>query len=323
MSEPTGHTVDGTPWEEPRGPHLPDRVVGVPPMAWLFIATAIVVTIADLPTLARMGSGPWFLGQGILGLVPPICSCLLGAVLFIRHPDAVQALPLLVLGAMLSAAVPVLRLGSTLVASILEGWSPSVDMSSPAIVGTSIYALFVSFVGFLSVLCLARGLQAVRRDGRGLDKALVRMLVVISVLIGATVAVGYLRLPIETVVNAFLLIGAVVTVIASLLASSYLVAVALAGRAGGERPAQGWGLVALSGVLSILLSAIIGSAGLVQTDAYQLIFTVIALVSVASAIALLAGFAMGTPMPAAPEPAPDAAATPDPPAATTPGSAGS
>ena len=133
MSEPTGHTVDGTPWEEPRGPHLPDRVVGVPPMAWLFIATAIVVTIADLPTLARMGSGPWFLGQGILGLVPPICSCLLGAVLFIRHPDAVQALPLLVLGAMLSAAVPVLRLGSTLVASILEGWSPSVDMSSTAL----------------------------------------------------------------------------------------------------------------------------------------------------------------------------------------------
>jgi len=41
------------------------------------------------------------------------------------------------------------------------------------------------------------------------------------------------------------------------------------------------------------------------------------------AIALLAGFAMGTPMPAAPEPAPDAAATPDQPAATTPGSEGS
>ena len=44
-TEPTGHTIDGTPWEEPRPPHLPDPVVHVarriPLAAWAFLAIAI------------------------------------------------------------------------------------------------------------------------------------------------------------------------------------------------------------------------------------------------------------------------------------------
>ena len=64
MTEPTGQTVDGTPWEEPRPPHLPDRVMRVHPIAWLFVALAVVVVVADLPTLRSMAVDPWFSGTG-------------------------------------------------------------------------------------------------------------------------------------------------------------------------------------------------------------------------------------------------------------------
>ncbi len=322
MTEPTGQTIDGTPWEEPRPPHLPDRVMRVHPIAWLFVALAVVVVVADLPTLRSMAVDAWFLGQALLGLVVPVAGCLLGAVLFWRHPDAIERLPLLVIGAVLSALVPVLRLGSSLVASILEGLGPTVDMDSPAMVGTSLYGQVVSIVAVVAVACVAQGLRRAAGADLRLDVRLVRLLVVISVLIEAAVALWYIRLPEGgTSPNAVTRVGAVVTGVASLLAWSYLAAVALAGRSAGERPARGWSLIALAGILAILESAILAAFGFIQTDAVQAVFLAIGLVAATSAVALLAGFAMGTPV--LPPLETDPVATPDPPAVMTPGSAGS
>ncbi len=322
MTEPTGQTIDGTPWEEPRPPHLPDRVMRAHPIAWLFVALAVVVVVADLPTLRSMAFDTWFLGQALLGLVVPVAGCLLGAVLFWRHADAIERLPLLVIGAVLSALVPVLRLGSSVVASFLEGLGPTVDMGSPAMVGTSVYVQLVSMVGVLALVCLAQGLRRAARVDLRLDARLVGLLVVISLLIEAIVALWYLRLPeVAMAPNTVTRVGAVVIGLATLLAWSYLVAVALAGRAAGERPARGWRLIALSGILAILSSAAIALFGFIQTDAVRELFLAIGLVSAASGVALLAGFAVGTPV--LPPLEADSAATPDPPAVTTPGSAGS
>jgi hypothetical protein len=57
VDEPTGHTIDGTPWEEPRGPHLPDRLTAIPLLCWPFIALAIVqlaVGVSDIRSLGEL-----------------------------------------------------------------------------------------------------------------------------------------------------------------------------------------------------------------------------------------------------------------------------
>ena len=46
--EPTGTTIDGTPWEEARPPHLPDTVTGLPVPTILFTLGAIVVGILTI-----------------------------------------------------------------------------------------------------------------------------------------------------------------------------------------------------------------------------------------------------------------------------------
>ena len=62
MTEPTGHTMDGTPWVEPRGPHLPDRLSAVGWLAWPFVILAGILAglawprIVDVRRLAGGGA---------------------------------------------------------------------------------------------------------------------------------------------------------------------------------------------------------------------------------------------------------------------------
>ncbi len=73
--EPSGATIDGTPWEEPRPPHLPDTVTstitGTPVPTFLFLLGALaigVLTVRSHPldtTVGPMGSscGSWACGS--------------------------------------------------------------------------------------------------------------------------------------------------------------------------------------------------------------------------------------------------------------------
>ena len=40
MTEPTGQTIEGEPWPEARGPHLPDRLTRIPLLVWPFVILA-------------------------------------------------------------------------------------------------------------------------------------------------------------------------------------------------------------------------------------------------------------------------------------------
>ena len=101
MVEPTGHTLDGTPWEEARPPHLPDRLTAISPwtVPFLLVAAWQLWTVwSQRPQTEPMPAEWW--GQ-LLGIVPSIAMALIGAALFLRHPDAWRSLRLVALGASL------------------------------------------------------------------------------------------------------------------------------------------------------------------------------------------------------------------------------
>ena len=111
--QPTGTTIDGTPWEEPRPPHLPDAVSGVSPWAIPFVVLAAIQVLAGwLEWKAQGDLGDPGYGVSIaLGIVPAACISLLGAALLIRHPDALRRLPMLVFGVVAARCHGVAALG--------------------------------------------------------------------------------------------------------------------------------------------------------------------------------------------------------------------
>ena len=103
--EPTGTTIDGTPWEEARPPHLPDTVTGLPVPTILFTLGAIgigILTIRDRPPRRgrRIPAAP---SSWVLSLSVPIVSFLIPAVFFLRHRDAWSAHRAMALGTTLFA----------------------------------------------------------------------------------------------------------------------------------------------------------------------------------------------------------------------------
>ena len=110
--QPTAETIDITPWEEPRPPHLPDAVTTVSPWVFLFVLLAVLQVIAGwLEWKAQGDLGDPTYGASIaLGVVQAACVSLLGAALFLRHPDAHRRLPMLVVGVVLLVATVLLPL---------------------------------------------------------------------------------------------------------------------------------------------------------------------------------------------------------------------
>lgn len=338
MSEPTGHTIDGTPWEEPRGPHLPDRLTAlmrrlatIPLPVWPFVALAVVTTAEQWTEPQTITDLAW----SVLGLIPSVSACLLGAAVFLRHPDALRTIPLVVAGVVLSALVPLLRMASPVVWSAIDGLAPvddvmlagsSLTVEVASFVGLSLYALFLSIVDVFAVLYLARGLDGARRSAAGVDRRLAWGLVAISILVTIAMATGYLGLSDEFGISNQPIVTAWLGVnLASMLAVSYLMLVAWTARSGGDRPSTGWALAAVSTALSIVGAASIAAFGLFRSDAYGPVLTTLGVLAPVSSLCMLAAFGLG--LPATDETEPDevapAARPPDPPATTPPGSPGS
>ena len=269
MNEPVGRTIDGVPWEEQRGPHLPDRLTSLPgrlpAVSWAFVILAVangVALAADrrlvYPPDPALDSGIFVrtIVATISGLVPPVANVLFGAAVFACRPSAWSTLRSVAIGVVLLAAGQTMQTAGMWIRGLFD------DPSGAAMTAYSLLVAALLAMGFIWV---ARGLRVARlRSDRGGSPRRGRATVVVLVLLVAwTVAVGLLALArygseqpdVNLWYNAVLLAASWLT----LASVGYLAIVVSAGAAAGERPAGAWRL-ATTGAWSIVAASTISSS---------------------------------------------------------------
>jgi hypothetical protein len=329
MTEPTGQTIEGEPWAEARGPHLPDRLTRIPLLVWPFVILAVIqvagIWVANSIALA---TDPFYLLQAAFWSIADVTASLLGAALFLRHRDAVRTLPLVVIGVTLLAAEQVVQLLRVPLAPMLEAIMPVADdftSSGPMLVST-FYFWGAAILGIAGLLYLARGLDEARRFDAPGGRALAAGLVAICILITVIGLVGNLRLPEGTIFGGPVVLALTTALgLASLLATSYLLVVAVRGWRAGEEPSLGWGLVAISGSATLIVFTVLAVASLLEIQDFGLLSPMFSTARAIAGVALLAAFLLALPSTDAVawDEEDDADPTLDPPVATPPGSAGS
>ncbi len=336
MTEPTGRTIEGEPWPEARGPHLPDRLTRIPLLVWPFVILAVIqvagIWVANSTAFA---TDPFYLVQAAFWSIADVTASLLGAALFLRHRDAIRTLPLVVVGVTLLAAEQVVQLLRAPLAPMLEAIMPvaadDFTSSGPVLVST-FYFWGAAILGIFGLVYLARGLDDARRFEAPRTRVLATGLVVVAVVITVLGVVGNLRLPEGSILGGpWLLAFNTALGLASLLATSYLVVVAFRGWRADEEPSLGWVLVALSGSVTLVVFLVLAVASVLEIQDFGLLSPMYSTARAIAGVALLAAFLLGLPSTDAVawddeddvDEVTDLDPTLDPPAVTTPGSAGS
>jgi heme A synthase len=326
-AEPRGHTIDGTPWEEPRPPHLPDRLTSISPWVLPFLVVAVTqlwVLWINQPLSTNQGSAvEYWLGTRYQ--FAEIAGALIGLALFLRHPDARRTLPQVAWGALLLLLAQVMGLlEQTLDPVFVALAPPSEDLYffSPL---REAYSIFTSLVALFGIAFIASGLSAARRyESTGPGRTLVAALVILAVV---SAAGSMLWLPAEFDVSPALvgtIIGTLVARFLRTLAFSYLVVITAVGWLAQEEPRSAWRLAAVGAGLLLFSVSMAPFIGLLPLSPEGLLAAISPIQEgvFVGWVLLVAAFALGLPSTA---PIPDdetATATPDRPAATTPGSAG-
>jgi hypothetical protein len=271
MDEPVGRTIDGTPWEEPRGPHLPDPLTrgaaGIPPISWLFIALAVVAGIWRVVRWGFDAALPIDILTTVLGIVPEVAPFLFGAALFVRHRDAWSTHRTLVSGIVLLCLVELVAAIPTLAGGlVLETDGETGGMT----VRLALSSLAPGVLTLIGLVGLGRGLSHARTQGVAtLPRAW--MVVILTAGIVLTIGSAYVSsfylsssaLALDGLTLAYLVVSTVVG-IAVVWAWAYMAAVTMGGRLGGDRPIGAWRFAAI-GPLAIL------AAYAVQLGGYSLI----------------------------------------------------
>lgn len=267
QSEPTGTTIDGAAWEEPRPPHLPDRLTSVTPWVLPFLVVAayqVWLLWAGQPTATDLSHvvDYWFYARYEFG---GIAASLLGLALFLRHPDANSTLPQIASGAFLLLFAQVLtRLEPLLPPLFMTAMPPTDDASFISPLAQALF-LAISFLWVLGLAFLGRGLTAARRhEGIGPLRGLAIALAVVAVVSSGLSVVGYTAVDyVPSDGQVLWIVGAWLVNLCGGLASAYLFVVCLKGWLGKERPPVGWGLAALGAgfiVVDRLLLPFVGLA---------------------------------------------------------------
>ena len=252
MTEPIATRPDASTWEEPRGPHLPDVLTRVPLLVWPFVAlsvaTAWALTQQDgLNGLTAVETARWAISEA-----PSVLAPLVGAALFLRHRDALRALPMLAFGAVLLAVGAVLELVDPWLTEVLREIAPP---AADALVVEAPLALWYGvlrpLVPVFAVLYLARGLASARRFD---DVGSSRWLVVPAGLAIAGIVV-YHAWSFATLAGSdqseyvAVSVAAAAIGVGEILAWLHLASTALGGRRAGEDPARGWSFGAAGGLV--------------------------------------------------------------------------
>jgi hypothetical protein len=248
-------SASATPWEEARGPHLPDAFARIPPLAWVFIVLS-VARLWVLVDTARLGPDPdpSAVGGVVANAIGSLAVLLTPAALFIRQPAAVQRAPLLAFGLIAMA-----------IADVMQAMSPGIQPFFDAVTGgselTLVAPLFLAYVGGAALVALigligvGLGLDRARRQPsrRGVVSTVVVLLVAIILLISRVAEASFL-LPSSSDSMPVTVYNLVATGIAigTILAWAYLVIVTVSGASAGESPALGWRLGVLGGVLGFV-----------------------------------------------------------------------
>jgi hypothetical protein len=324
MDEPVGHTIDGTPWEEPRGPHLPDRLTRIPRKlprgSWAFVilaaATGLLLAFdRPLPlwpdTDADIGPYVRYVLDLILWVIPPIATILFGAALFVRHRRAWTTHGALALGLVMLAVAEAMQAASDRVAGLFWIVTPPADDVTFLTPGLTAYTLLTMVLIAVGTVYFARGVRAARRrpelEGRSrwaVTIALVATLLTVSVAVGGLVTMW--RAASEDSGDGYLAYNAAILFVnwLTFAAQAYLAVVLWAGMASGEEPAGAWRLGTV-GVWAILIgaaSASIATAVLFAVATPEMDLTiwsslglVWSIVQAAGYLLLLAAFSRGLP----------------------------
>jgi hypothetical protein len=323
MDEPVGHTIDGTPWEEARGPHLPDPLTRVPAKlprtSWAFVilavATGLVQTLDRVLPLwpdTETDIGPYVRAvlSVILSIIPTIATILFGAALFARHPRAWTTHRALTVGLVLLAVAGAMQAVTGRVAELfLVVTTPADDLTflTPGLIA---YTLMTALLATLGTFYVARGVRTarLRTDPQGGSRwtttiALVATLLTLSTIVGGIVTIARVSAAAGDVYFGYNVAILAVSWL-TLAAQAYLAVVMWSGMAAGEEPARAWGLGTV-GVWLILLgssSTGIASAALYVVATPGMDFTIwswIALIwttiTVVGYVLLLAAFTRGLP----------------------------
>jgi hypothetical protein len=281
-------------------------------MVWPFVALAVLVAYLQFQRydgLSSSGSDVLSLAQGVVQVV---AMTLLGAALFLRHPDAWSRLRPLAIGVILLAAAEAVHLLGPMVDGVLgSSWfSSDGNLTLPA----SYYVGRAgSIVGIMGAASLLIGFREARRVA---DPAGTRAILVVLLAIGLGVLViGYAR---QILLGAFdgdgidQMTSAVAIAIsaASLIAWTAVASELLAGTRVRERPASAWRVGTIGGfgaaISAVPLLTILPAMD-VESAAFWVVVRTVTLIATAAAVLLLVAFLLGLPAPSEAEATADSA----------------
>lgn len=233
-----------TTWTEPRGPHLPDQIARIPPMARVFVVAAVIVTLLRVVEVSWPGRDVPALVLSLVALVSPAAFVLLGAALFYRRPDAWARLRPIAMAVTLFAAGELLSAAARLTGDIDASSGFAADGASPV----TIRLLVEMGAGVARMLALGylwAGVGSARRRDDAPRTRAISLAIFSGAVIGAVLELNWL---VGNGVFAgemtFRILNAVSLVISglTLLAAAALTSDLLAGVRSGEAPARAWRL---------------------------------------------------------------------------------
>lgn len=250
--------------DEPRGPHLPDRLTRVPFGTWLFGLLALARLIWYLrETELGPSPAPSVLLTYANGLIPPVATVLLPAVLLLRHPDASAKARTLLVGTVLLAVVEGMRVLSPALQPFFESTTPGSE-ETPYLVPLALaYSLIQGLLATFAVANIGLGLAQARRYLDRWGTPLILVVAGAAIVVGAgarVVAVSQIpfdEIPMTPTVAVYLA-SAIVLGVLTITAWGYLAATTARAARAGEEPGGGWLLFTL-GAWLILSAFVIGS----------------------------------------------------------------
>ena len=271
MDEPVGRSIDGTPWEEARGPHLPDALTRlarrIPIVSWVFVAVAVIngavpaldrsVSILSSPGLDAVTTVRVILGS-ILGITPAVATTLFGAAFFARHPRGWSTQRSVALGVSLIALGELMQTATSRLGDLFRTMTPPLDDVGLIAPSEIVYTILATVLIALGTLGVALGMRATPApsDSPGGTRATRTMAIVVVLLAGWSIVVSivavirYASPDTDAIYMAHAVIMTIVGWI-PLAAQSYLAVVAVVGFAAGVRPVRAWWL-ASAGILTVL-----------------------------------------------------------------------
>ena len=284
---------------EARGPHLPDVLTRQSPWVYLFVGAALVHALL----------GAWELsGRGLSVDVDAVLQvrnriddtlvALLGAALFIRHPDARRTRPVLAFGLGLLMLGTLLRVAQGPVEGFLNG--PPTD--DPLLIPTPTsfaYHVFNSLVDIVGIVYVAAGLRASRehpgRPGERMALVWLASIAIVLVLLHyALIGIGPSLTQAEWILTAI----SIAIALLNALAWAYLIATTLGGWLNREPPRRAWAAICVGGLILLaiqLLGTVLIISANVRSEPLQFtgLFTLIGFATTLIWVLFLAAFAMG------------------------------